>query len=156
MKRSLVAVMIFLVATCLVSLAVASPRAVVADYFRDGVIDHAYSIDDLRGALVFAEQRQGAGAQYTAFADAVNQAITANLVGSAGAAQAQLTSPRTRTAVVPSPQPPESVPAGGGLPTPPSGAPTTETPLAVPIMAIAAGMLVIAGIGASVWRRLRR
>ena len=67
--------------------AVAAPgygaqRDVVRDYFADGQINGAHSVQDLRGALAFAEKRTGSGPQYSAFANAVSQAITDDLVGS--------------------------------------------------------------------------
>lgn len=135
--------------------AVGAPRDVVADYFKDGTIDYAYSVDDLRGALIFARRHQGSGAQYAAFADAVNQTITDSLVGSSDAAQQQLTTPRSRTEVAPPPQPaPEPIPSN--LPAPPQGSPAESIPWVVPTMAIIAAILVLAGIGSSVWRRVRR
>ncbi len=133
----------------------AAPRDVVADYFKDGKIDMAYSINDLRGALVFARRHTSTAPQYSAFADAVNQAITDALVGSGDAAQQQLTIPRSRTEVSPPPAP-APVPAPSNLPAPPQGAPTDSIPWIVPMMAILAGVLVLAGIGSSVWRRVRR
>ena len=133
----------------------AAPRDVIADYFKDGRIDYGYSVQDLRGALVFARGRQGSGPQYAAFADAVNQAITDGLVGSGEAAQEQLTTPRSRTEVAPPPAPmPE--PAPENLPAPPSGSPAEAIPWVVPTMAIVAAILVLAGIGSSIWRRVRR
>ena len=135
--------------------AFATPRDVVADYFRDGAIDNVYSIDDLRGALVFAQRHASTAPQYSAFADAVNQAITDNLVGSGEAAQQQLTTPRNRTEVTP---PPEPVPAPipSNLPAPPQGSPADSIPWVVPTMAIIAAILILAGIGSSIWRRVRR
>ena len=129
----------------------AAPRDVIADYFKDGRIDYGYSVQDLRGALVFARGRQGSGPQYAAFADAVNQAITDGLVGSGEAAQEQLTTPRSRTEVAPMPEP-----APENLPAPPSGSPAEAIPWVVPTMAIVAAILVLAGIGSSIWRRVRR
>ena len=144
-------------ATLLIAVATgaASPRAVVADYFKDGAIDNVYSIDDLRGALVFAERHASTAPQYSAFADAVNQAITDNLVGSGEAAQQQLTTPRNRAEVTP---PPEPVPAPipSNLPAPPQGSPADSIPWVVPTMAIIAAILILAGIGSSIWRRVRR
>ena len=88
----------------------------IADYYKDGAIDNVYSIDDLRGALLFAERHASTAPQYSAFADAVNQAITDNLVGSGEAAQQLLTTPRSRTELAPPPEPapaPIQIPAGG-------------------------------------------
>ncbi len=136
------------------STALATPRAVIADYFKDGRIDAAYSINDLRGALVFVRRHASTAPQYSAFADSVNQAITDSLVGSGDAAQQQLTIPRSRTEVTPAPEPvPAPVPSN--LPTPPQGAPSDSIPWVVPVMAILAGVLVLAGIGSSAWRRMR-
>ena len=150
-----------IVVSCLSVLAVSiatalgTPRIVVADYFRDGTIDYAYSVDDLRGALVVARRHQSTDAQYAAFADAVNQAITNSLVGSGDAAQQQLTTPRSRTEVAPPPQP-EPAPIPSNFPAPPEGSPAASIPWVVPTMAIVAGILILAGIGSSVWRRMRR
>jgi len=133
-----------------------APRDVVRDYFADGHINGAYSVEDLRGALIFAERRTGSGSQYSAFADAVSQAITDDLVGSGAAAAEQLKAQRKNTELSPAPAPAESPPSNGGLPTPPSSAPGDSLPTAVPIMGLVAVVLVLAGIGSSVWRRLRR
>ena len=96
----LVAVAILLPTT----VAAGSAREVVADYFKDGRIDSGYSIQDLRGALAFARRDTATAPSYSAFADAVNQAITNNLVGSGEAAQRALTStrPRNEVALLPS------------------------------------------------------
>ncbi len=132
----------------------ASPRDVVADYFKDARIDVAYSIDDLRGALVFARGHASTAPQYSAFADAVNQALTDSLVGSGDAAQQQLTTPRSRTEVTPAPEP-VPVPVPSNLPTPPEGGPAESIPWVVPVMAILAAVLILAGVSASAWRRMR-
>ncbi len=131
-----------------------TPRDVVADYLKDGKIDVAYSIDDLRGALVFARRHASTTPQYSAFTDAVNQSITDSLVGSGDAAQQQLTTPRSRTEVTPAPEPvPAPVPSN--LPTPPAGGVPESIPWVVPVMAILAAVLVLAGVGSSMWRRMR-
>ena len=135
------------------SVAAGSARDVVADYFKDGRIDGGYSIQDLRGALVFARRHTATAPSYSAFADAVNEAITNNLVGSGEAAQRALTSTRPRDQVTPAPIPP--VPPSN-LPAPPEGAPSQSTPVAMLVIAILAGMLLLAGVGASIWRRMRR
>ena len=153
-KRLFVA-MVALAVLATTSPAQSAPVDIVADYFKDGTIDYAYSVDDLRGALIFASRHQGSGAQYAAFADAVNQAITDSLVGSGEAAQQQLTTPRSRTEVAPPPQP-EPAPIPSNLPTPPQGSPAESIPWVVPTMAIIAAILILAGIGSSVWRRVRR
>ena len=145
----LVAVAILLPTT----VAAGSAREVVADYFKDGRIDNGYSIEDLRGALVFARRQTATAPSYSAFADAVNEAITNNLVGSGEAAQRALTSTRPRNEVTPAPIPP--VPPSN-LPSPPEGAPSQSMPVAMLVIAILAGMLLVAGFGASIGRRMRR
>ena len=135
--------------------AFATPRDVVADYFRDGTINSAYSVQDLRGALAFAQRHVKRAPQYSAFADAVNQAITDELVGTGEAAQQQLTTPRNRTEVAPEPIP-AITPAPSNLPAPPQGGPADSIPWVVPTMAIIAAILILAGIGSSIWRRVRR
>ena len=135
------------------TVAAGSAREVVADYFKDGRIDNGYSIDDLRGALVFARRNTATAPSYSAFADAVNEAITNDLVGSGEAAQRALTSTRPRDQVTPAPIPP--VPPSN-LPAPPEGAPSQSMPVAMLVIAILAGMLLLAGLGASIWRRMRR
>ena len=110
----LVAVAILLPTT----VAAGSARDVVADYFKDGQIDGGYSIQDLRGALVFARRHAATAPSYSAFADAVNEAITNSLVGSGDAAQQALTSTRSRTEVAPAPIPPAPP---SNLPAPPEG-----------------------------------
>ncbi len=155
MRRLISIVVLCSVLVVLPSTALATPRVVIADYFKDGKIDVAYSIDDLRGALVFARRHASTAPQYSTFADAVNQAITDSLVGSGDAAQQQLTTPRSRTEVIPPPDP-APAPVPSNLPTPPQGGPSDSVPWVVPVMAILAGVLMIAGIGSSVWRRMRR
>ena len=144
----LVAVAILLPTT----VAAGSAREVVADYSKDGRIDNGYSIDDLRGALVFARRHTATAPSYPAFADAVNEAITNKLVGSGEAAQRALTSTRSRTEVTPAPIPPAPP---SNLPSPPEGAPSQSAPVAMLVIAILAGMLLLAGLGASIWRRMR-
>jgi len=151
------------IACALGATASAAPRDVVADYFKDGRIDHSYSVTDLRGALVFARRHQSSGAQYAAFADAINQAITDNLVGAGEAAQQQLVTPRRRIEISPPPEPttapapaPAPAPIPSNLPAPPQGSPAESIPWVVPTMAIAAALLLLGGIGSSIWRRMRR
>jgi len=81
------------------------PRDVVHHYFADGQINGAHSVQDLRGALVFTEKRTGSGPHYSAFADAVSQAITDDLVGSGAAAEQQLEAQRKHTELSPAPVP---------------------------------------------------
>lgn len=144
----LVAVAILLPTT----VAAGSAPEVVADYSKDGRIDNGYSIDDLRGALVLARRHTATAPSYSAFTDAVNEAITNKLVGSGEAAQRALTSTRSRTEVAPAPIPPAPP---SNLPSPPEGAPSQSAPVAMLVIAILAGMLLLAGLGASIWRRMR-
>ena len=136
----------------------AAPNDVIADYFVDGQLDATYSVDDLRAALAFAQQRVGSGAQYSAFADIVSQAITQDLAGTSGAAEEQLKAqqPRTRTQTTPAPDPTATVQQDDGIPTPPPSDPSDELPLAVPIMGFVALGLVAFGSISAIWRRRRR
>ena len=136
----------------------AAPNDVIADYYVDGQLDAVYSVDDLRAALAFAQDRVGSGAQYSAFADIVSQAITQGLAGTSGAAEEQLKAqqPRTRTQTTPAPDPTATVQQDDGLPTPPPSDPTDELPAAVPIMGFVALGLVAFGSISAIWRRRRR
>lgn len=136
----------------------AAPNDVIADYFVDGQLDAVYSVDDLRAALAFAQERVGSGAQYSAFADIVSQAITQDLAGTSGAAEEQLQAqqPRTRTQTTPAPDPTATVQQDDGIPTPPPSDPSDELPLAVPIMGFVALGLVAFGSISAIWRRRRR
>lgn len=141
-----------------VTSATAAPNDVIADYFVDGQLDAVYSVDDLRAALAFAQERVGSGAQYSAFADIVSQAITQDLAGTSGAAEEQLKAqqPRTRTQTTPAPDPTATVQQDDGIPTPPPSDPSDELPLAVPIMGFVALGLVAFGSISAIWRRRRR
>ena len=138
----------------------ASPNDVIADYFVDGQLNDSYSVEDLRGALAFAQKRVGTGAQYTAFADVVSEAITRDLAGTSAAAEEQLKAqgPRVRTQVAPPPAPdaPTTTTATqDGLPTPPPSDPTDSLPMAVPVMGFVALGLVAVGSFSAFWRRRR-
>ena len=69
-----------------ITTAAAAPNDVIADYFVDGQLNGTYSVEDLRGALAFAQKRVGTGGQYSAFADIVSEAITRDLAGTSGGA----------------------------------------------------------------------
>ncbi len=153
MRPAVVATLTAVALTCALGTATASPRQVVADYFTNGRLDYAYPVADLRGSLTYVRRHRNTAPQYAAFADAVNQAITDAVVGSGPAAQQQLTTPRSRTDIAPAPAP---EPPPSGLPQPPQGAPTLDVPWALPIIAIIAALLLLAGIGSSLWRRMRR
>lgn len=122
-------------------LATAAPSDVIADYFVDGQLNGTYSVEDLRGALAFAQDRVGGEAQYSAFADIVSEAITRDLAGTSGAAAEQLKE-----------QDPTPEPAV----TPPPSDPSDQLPAAVPIMAFVALGLVAIGSFSAIWRRRRR
>jgi hypothetical protein len=147
------------------SVASAAPNDVIADYFVDGQLNGTYTVDDLRGALAFARERVGTGAQYSAFADIVSEAITRDLAGTSGgageAAEEQLKgqTPGTRTQVAPPPDPaapPTATVADEGLPTPPPTDPADTLPMVVPVMGFVALGLVAIGSFSAFWRRRRR
>jgi len=83
------------------------------------------------------------------FVEAVTQAITNDLVGVGAPAQEQLTTTRTSVVPIPAPGSPDN------LPMPPSGIPIAKIPWVVPALAVAAALLLPAGVTASVWRRNR-
>lgn len=141
--------------------AVTAPTDVIADYFVDGQLTGTYSVTDLRGALAFAQTRLGAGAQYSAFADIVSEALTERLAGTSGdTAEGQLKAqkPNARTQTTPKPDPAATVPAAPdeGLPAPPPADPNDELPTAVPVMGFVALGLVAIGSISAIWRRRRR
>lgn len=148
-----------------ISPAGAAPNDVIADYFVDGQLNGTYSVEDLRGALAFAQKRVGTGAQYSAFADIVSEAITRDLAGTSGGAavaaeeQLKVQTPRTRTQVAPPPAPvaPTATTATDeGLPTPPPSDPADTLPMVVPVMGFVALGLVAIGSFSAFWRRRRR
>ena len=108
-------------------------------------------MEDLSGALGFAEKRTSSRPQYSVFADAVSQAITDNLVGSGEAAQQQLTTPCNRTELAPPPEP-STAPIPSNLSAPPWGSPAASIPWVVPTMAIIAAVLILTFVSA-VFRR---
>jgi len=144
--------------------AMAAPSEVVADYFIDGRLDAAYSVEDLRAALLFAQEKVGTGPQYSAFADIVTEEITREIAGTSAGAEDQLKAqqPGGQTTSVPAPGPPVTVPApapapaAGDLPTPPPTDPADDMPPAVPIMGVVALGLVAVGSASAVIRRRRR
>lgn len=149
------------------STASAAPNDVIADYFVDGQLNGTYSVEDLRGALAFAQKRVGTGGQYSAFADIVSEAITRDLAGTSGGAavaaeeQLQAQTPATRTQVAPPPAPgvPTATTATAtdeGLPTPPPTDPADTLPMVVPVMGFVALGLVAIGSFSAFWRRRRR
>jgi len=144
--------------TGITSTAAAAPNDVIADYFVDGQLNGSYSVEDLRAALAFAQDRVGTGAQYSAFADIISQAITGDLAGTSGAAEDQLKAqqPRPRTQTTPAPDPTATVVQDDGLPAPPPSDPSDELPAAVPIMGFVALGLVVLGSVSAIWRRRRR
>ena len=140
--------------------AASAPNDVIADYFLDGQLNGTYSVDDLRAALAFAQDRVGTGGQYSAFADIVSQAITRDLAGTSAAAQDQLKAQKPAAGpgrqTSPPPDPTATVAADDGLPTPPPSDPSDQLPVVVPVMGFVALGLVAIGSFSAVWRRRRR
>ena len=140
--------------------AASAPNDVIADYFLDGQLNGTYSVDDLRAALAFAQDRVGTGGQYSAFADIVSQAITRDLAGTSAAAQDQLNAQKPAAGpgkqASPPPDPTATVAADDGLPTPPPSDPSNQLPVVVPVMGFVALGLVAIGSFSAVWRRRRR
>ena len=75
-------------------------------------------MEDLSGALGFAEKRTSSRPQYLAFAGAVSQAITENLMGSGTAAKEQLEVQRKNTELSPAPAPVVPPPSDVGATSP--------------------------------------
>ena len=140
--------------------AASAPNDVIADYFLDGQLNGTYSVDDLRAALAFAQDRVGTGGQYSAFADIVSQALTRDLAGTSAAAQDQLKAQKPVASpgrqISPPPDPTATVAADDGLPTPPPSDPSDQLPVVVPVMGFVALGLVAIGSFSAVWRRRRR
>lgn len=146
--------------TGLAGTAAAAPTDVIADYFVDGQLNGTYPVDDLRGALEYAQQRVGGDAQYSAFADIISEAITRDLAGTSDSAAEQLRGQDARARPAPAAPPDPTATtegaAGDGLPTPPPSDPADRLPAAVPVMGFVALGLVAVGSASAIWRRRRR
>jgi hypothetical protein len=151
------------------SAALAGPGAVIDDYQADGRIDGVYNVGDLQGALDLMKDQ----AQYGAFRDLVGDAMVSAAAGLRS---------RERGAAVESrsaPPPPTADPAGtakrsqetgaardtpnrlqaelpGGLPSSPPTDPDSGLPVGFVVLSALAGALLVAGVGSTAYRRLRR
>lgn len=156
LTTALVAVLLALLGT-LAPVALASPEAVLEDYYADGVVDGVYTVDDLSRALSLARAQEEA--QYANAASAIEIARSQALAGlrtpggdgpakdgladGDGGARAQ--------EVVRSPQ--ASVPSA--LPVPPVVQPGAGVPWPFVALSVLAVLLVLGGVTASALRRLR-
>ena len=155
-RRAIMAVMF---ALALPGTGASTANDVIADYFGDGQLDSVHSVEDLRAALMIAQERTGDGPQYSAFADVVSEAITQDIAGTSSAARDQLSAQRPKAAgdVSAGPDPTAGPPeAASDLPTPPTPDPNEALPVAVPIMGVVALGLVATGSVAGLLRRRRR
>lgn len=125
----------------------ATPEQVLADQADNGIIDGSYSPADLSAAITLAKQREGA--QTEAAIQAVRDAQARELFG---AAQEQGTSPPATERGAASGE----IPPVLRLPEAPVVDPGTTVPVPFVILSVVAGLMVLAGIGASTFRRVNR
>lgn len=172
-----------LVVSCLLFVlaapAAASPDAVILDYGDNGRVDADHSLADLRSALDIWQENP----QYGAFVDEVTAAIDRRLLGVAASAPAEPPVPAPGPDDPPRAQPappavpgnasvePATPPAPGQvgdlegeivpaaaldtLPSPPLASADPGRPLALMAFAAVALALVLAGLGAAAYRRVR-
>lgn len=151
--------------------AMATPTDVVTDYADNGMLDKAHSMSDLNAALAYIQNSQQAS--YAAFEDVITEARNERLLGlhrdrSSGAAPAkapvvprkgriaanqrgpkatskpQISDKEIPTIVIPATPAAISSPSEGGLPWPFMG------------LSVLAGLLVMAGTGSTIIRRVGR
>jgi hypothetical protein len=168
-RRAILACLLAVLGTFAVgmSMAVAGPRDVFADWWADGVIDETYSLSDLRGALDLPGTK---GGTYDSFRDIVNGEITRLVTGGKDETpgSSNRSAPVDKGATPPA-QPdngnapnetpsasPPSVPVGGPSPPPAAVAQDEDLPTAFIALAVFAGLLVLVGGGTAVLRRFRR
>jgi hypothetical protein len=168
-RRAILACLLAVLGTFTVglSMAVAGPRDVFADWWADGVIDETYSLSDLRAALELPGTK---GGTYDSFRDIVNGEITRLVTGGKDGTpgSSNRSAPPDKGASPPS-QPdegntpnenpgtsPPSVPVGGPSPPPAAVAQDENLPTAFIALAAVAGLLVLIGAGTAVAGRFRR
>jgi hypothetical protein len=149
--------------------AIAGPGAVIDDYRADGRIDGAYSVADLQGALALMKEQ----AQYGAFRDVVGDALVSAAAGLRSGERGAKAEVRSAP-----PPPAAAQPSGGqqsqerassdpgaertqaelpaGLPSSPPADPESGLPVGFVVLSGLAGLLLVSGIGSTVYRRLRR
>jgi hypothetical protein len=170
--RHLPALLAILLAALAVGVAPASasPEAVLADYYADGVVDGEYAVQDLSRALTLARAQEEA--QYADAATAIEAARSMAIAGirppggpgpgADGGAPAK-PAPRgragggdgdggARSLEVPRPEP-ASVPSA--LPVPPVSQPGAGVPWPFVVLSTLALLLARGGASASAYRRLR-
>lgn len=170
-----------LVAACALALVVvapaySSPDAVVLDYGDNGRVDAEHSLADLRGALAIWQDNP----QYGAFADEVTRAMDRHLLGVAAASSdvPPADAPPRASAPPPATPPTAQTPtpvdrvvegtvgdldgdlissdtALDALPTPPVATASPGGPLPLLVLAAAALLLLVAGMGSAALRRIR-
>lgn len=123
----------------------ATPEQVLADQADNGIIDGAYSPGDLSAAITLAKEREGALTE--AAIQAIRDAQARTLFGAAQ-------DPGSGTSA--------AAPAGAELPPvlrlpeAPVVDPGTTVPVPFVILSVVAGLMLLAGIGASTFRRVSR
>jgi hypothetical protein len=148
-----------------VPVAAASPEAVLADYRADGVVDGAYSVDDLGRALALA--RAQGSEQYADAASAIQEARSAALTGRrsgggdppAPAAPAK-EGPEAGGTPVATPAPVRSLEREPTqplvIPAPPVVQPGAGVPWPFVVLSVLAGVLGLSGAASAAYRRLSR
>jgi hypothetical protein len=126
--------------------AAATPDQVLADQADNGIIDGAYSPEDLAAAITLAKEREGALTE--AAIQAVRDAQARTLFG---AGQAHGAGSPAAPGPVGSELPPVL-----RLPEAPVVDPGTSVPVPFVILSVVAGLMLVAGIGASTFRRVNR
>jgi len=113
---------------------------IYADYADNGVIDEAYGAADLRAAL----DRARDDVSYNRFADAVQDALDHDLLGTSAPAAGRVGGARSLAD------------GESELPVPRHPDETDGAPWSFQVLLVLAGGLVLAGAGSSVYRRARR
>ena len=135
----------------LVSPAAATPEDVIVDYRADGVISESHSADDLYDALV--RWRETGAANYGAFDEAVSEALDRITLGIAPSRSDPPGPGEQRSDEITRP---DVVAPAVGLPSPPATGDAAEPPVAFLALSALGLLLVLAGTGAALSRRLRR
>jgi hypothetical protein len=127
--------------------ALGSPDEVILDYREDGVIESSHSSEDLWSAL---ERWRATGtANYGEFAEAVDTAFDTKQLGVQRDARAAAGEQQANEVV-------RGTGASAPLPAPPEPGSASRPPMAFIGLSALAVLLLMAGVGAAIARRMRR
>ena len=132
--------------------AAATPEQVLADQADNGIIDGASPPDDLRAAIVLAKER--AGVQAETAITAIRDAQARELFGTRQTQSPSGAAPSTETDGEPATA--QELPPVLRLPEAPVVEPGTTVPVPFVILSVIAAVLMLAGMGASAFRRATR